>query len=290
MIPLGVSVTPFEQKLAALPDGDPGADWYVNARAILRGGDGGEHGLLIYKLVAERSNLGHPLVLLDIGTARGFSAIIMARAIIKTHVEGRVHTVDVVGHDEIRGWHADKHLPLDPLVDRSMSRLAIWSDGYQDEASRITPITGRSVEFLASWRNGPVDLAFLDGSHKYGDVKQELDLLESIVTPSGVIVLDDYHIGITALQVRSRALNALIRATGSVLRRLWPSSGERLRLATDTAFVVVKQRYSGIKRAILEFLQEQQGRWSLEIVSMPSRGEYQGNDYALALLTRVQKY
>ena len=51
--------------------------------------------------------------------------------------------------------------------------------------------------------------------------------------------------------------------------------------------MLVKQRYAGIKRAVSEFLEEREGRWSLEIVTMPSRGQYQGNDYALAVLTRA---
>ena len=36
----------------------------------------------------------------------------------------------------------------------------------------------------------------------------------------------------------------------------------------------------------MEFVEERDGRWSLEIVSMPSRGEYQGEDYSLAVLSR----
>ena len=51
-------------------------------------------------------------------------------------------------------------------------------------------------------------------------------------------------------------------------------------------FSVVKRRYSGIYRAVNEFLMERSSDWALEIVSMPSRGEYHAADYSLALLSR----
>ena len=46
------------------------------------------------------------------------------------------------------------------------------------------------------------------------------------------------------------------------------------------------QRYSGLRDAVVEFLEDRDGLWSLEVVTMPSRGEYQGGDYSLAVLSR----
>ena len=48
-----------------------------------------------------------------------------------------------------------------------------------------------------------------------------------------------------------------------------------------------KQRFPGIARAAGEFLAERKNRWSLGIVSMPSRGDYRIGDYSLAVLTRT---
>ena len=64
--------------------------WYRTAATVLRGGDGGEHGRLLYKLVLGMSSQrGGRLVVLDVGTARGFSAIAMARAMLDGELEGR---------------------------------------------------------------------------------------------------------------------------------------------------------------------------------------------------------
>lgn len=60
-LPAGTSVTPFERKRAELHAGDLSEAWYRHAAKTLRGGDGGEHGILLYKLLHQRSDSGHPL-------------------------------------------------------------------------------------------------------------------------------------------------------------------------------------------------------------------------------------
>ena len=44
---------------------------------------------------------------------------------------------------------------------------------------------------------------------------------------------------------------------------------------------------TNIREAVRELLEERHDQWSLEIITMPSRGDYQGDDYSLALLTRT---
>ena len=103
-IPQGSRVTPLEWRRADLNGPDISEEWYRTATCELRGGDGGEHGLLLYKLVLEGDRGDGPLVVLDVGTARGFSAITMARAMLDGKLEGRVYSVDVIGHDEPHNW------------------------------------------------------------------------------------------------------------------------------------------------------------------------------------------
>ena len=107
------------------------------------------------------------------------------------------------------------------------------------------------------------------------------------MAPEGMIVLDDYHLGSIVFRSHSGFINRCIRKVGPVLRKTSPSIGQRLTLGTDNDFVLVKHRFAGIAKAVREFLEEEEGQWSLEIVSMPSRGDYQDDDYSLALLTRV---
>ena len=281
-------VASLECKLSELTARDVPAEWYRTASRVLRGGDGGKHGLLLHKLIMEGARSDGPLVVLDVGTARGFSAITMARAMLDGELEGRVYSVDVIGHHEPLNWHGTKQEADEPLAGVEISRSEIWGRWFAEESALVTTINGRSMEVLKDWRHGPIDYAFLDGSHEYGDVRSELEALDSLMAEGGVIVVDDFHPGVVVYRVRSRLLNAIPGVIGRVLGKVWPKcrSWSR-RLSASNEYAIVRQRLSGVRNAVVEFVEERDGRWSLEIVSMPSRGEYQGGDYSLAVLSRA---
>ena len=70
MTPEGAAVKPLAGKLREQECPDFSAEWYGTAARVLRGGDGGEHGVLLYKLTMEGARSDGPLVVLDVGTAR----------------------------------------------------------------------------------------------------------------------------------------------------------------------------------------------------------------------------
>ncbi len=276
----------MDRKLAELRVDGPAPEWYRRSCDILRGGDGGEHGLLLYKLVRQHQVENRPLVVLDVGTARGFSAVTMARALCET-VSGCIYTIDVVDHHQARNWHVEKQPPGDPLAGMTLSRAEIWHRWYSHEADLVSPLKGRSWDLLAVWTHGPIDVAFLDGDHNHAAVSKELALLSPLMAPDGVIVLDDYHLVANVFRLRSRLVNRLVAEIGKGLRGPWPAAAQRLRLGTDNEFVVVKQKFSGITAAVHEFLVGQQDRWALEVVRMPAQGEQEDEDYGLTVLTRA---
>ena len=202
-------------------------------------------------------------------------------------MEGRVYSVDVIGHHEPLNWHGTKQEADEPLAGVEISRSEIWGRWFAEESALVTTINGRSMEVLKDWRHGPIDYAFLDGSHEYEDVRGELEALDSLMAEGGVIVVDDFHLGVVVYRVRSRLLNAVPGVIGRLLGRVWPRvrSWSR-RLSATNEYAIVRHRLSGVRNAVVEFVEERDGRWSLEIVSMPSRGEYQGGDYSLAVLSR----
>ena len=286
LTPPDARITPLRDKLAHLNTDDVSESWFDDAVRVLRGGDGGEHGLLLYKLV-RRLGPERPLVALDVGTARGFSAITIARALLDANLEGRVYSVDVIDHHRPHGWHGGKHDAGEPLAGMSISRSEIWSRWFADEANCVMPLLGQSHEILEDWSFGPIDVAFIDGEHTYDAVRRDLSLLEHLMTPGGVIVLDDYHTGVSMGAFRSRPVNGAVRLIGRAAKHVWPSARRRLHLGTGNEFLVVKRRYAGVYRAVSEFLMDGAGEWAIEIVSMPSRGDYHEADYSLALLARA---
>ena len=285
------SVTPLELKLSEIEANDMPESFYHRASRILRGGDGGEHGLLLYKLLTSKhSNCPrHPILSLDVGTARGFSAIAMARAILDADIQGRIYTVDIIDQHEPRNWHVAKQQSDEPLVGVQIARSKIWDQWYEEEAKVISPITGRSSEVLKSWNHGDIAFAFIDGDHRYHVVKADLEMLDTLMAEGGQIVLDDYHTGISATRIPlpSRIANLtsyyLERCLGKIGTK--PANILRSIFGNDNEYIITRHKFYGIKRAIHEFLEERPDRWSLEIITMPARGDYQGDDYSLALLT-----
>ena len=176
LTPLGARVVSLRDKLATLTTADVSESWYEDAVRVLRGGDGGEHGLLLYKLVY---CLDHerPTTILDIGTARGFSAITMARALLDAKLDGIVRTVDVMDHRSKFYWHVGKQDPKDPLANISISRCEVWSRWFEEEECRVTPLLGQSHQILENWSHGPIDVAFIDGEHTYDAVRRDLSLV-----------------------------------------------------------------------------------------------------------------
>ena len=283
LIPPGTRVTPLALKL----NQKPAKGWYERARLVLRGGDGGEHGQLLYGYIVACRNPGGGVVALDIGTARGFSAMTMARGMLDASLDGHVYTVDVIDHVDPHAWHAPKHSSDDPLAGAPESRAAIWQREFPEEATRITAITGRSTDLLRDWPHGRIDVAFVDGSHSYNDVKAELDMLDDIMAVDGVIVLDDVHFGVVIGRVRSRAVSVLAWLALSALRKILPKRGfHNARLGVGAEYAIVERRFSGIRKAVEEFIDERGQEWAIELVPMPRRGPYQTHDYALAILTR----
>jgi len=287
LIPAGARATPFTLKVQQGPQDD----WYERARLVLRGNDGGEHGKFLYSVIREREARGRCVVALDIGTARGFSAISMSRAMLDANLDGHVYTMDVIDHDDVYNWHGAKHGADDPLACGPTARSAIWQEWFPDESTRITPMTGRSTELLRAWPQNRIDVAFLDGSHTYDDVKAELEMLDGIMAEDGVIVLDDVHFGVMIGRVRSRAVSVLAWLALSALGKVLPKRDiHRARLGVGAEYAIVERRFTGIRNAVVAFIDESGPGWDLELVSMPRRGSYQTEDYSLAVLTRHGRF
>ena len=146
LMPKGARITPLPIKLSNLDSQDVDESWFGETIKLLRGGDGGEHGLLLYKLVRALSREAPP-VILDIGTARGFSAIIMARALLDANLEGTVYTVDVIEHQTELIWHGHKHDPRDSLANISISRSGYGPAGMTKNRAAFLQYMANHIEF-----------------------------------------------------------------------------------------------------------------------------------------------
>src|SRR3546814_7836254 len=118
------------------------------------------HGRLLYaflrRYLAECRS--EQAVLFETGTARGFSALCMARALQDEGAGGYVVTVDQLPHDRPMLWNCiDDH-------EGPRTRAQLLSD-YPELLSRIVFLRGRSDEVIKTLGLSRINFAFLDATH-----------------------------------------------------------------------------------------------------------------------------
>lgn len=149
-----------------------------------------QHGRILYatlrKYISERA-APSPLTIFETGTARGFSSIVMAKAIMDSHAQGKILTFDILPHNVPMYWNCiDDH-------DGARSRKALlnpWADlaeGY------VIFVEGDSRINLSRVSADNIGFAFLDGAHGYNDVLFEFETVARKQKIGDVIVFDDYN-------------------------------------------------------------------------------------------------
>ena len=128
----------------------------------------------------------HPGLIVEIGTQRGESTVVMGHAI--RHTGSHILTIDPVfrpdgAHyrDEHQGALFDKMDWYGLMETIKEQRL----EGY------ITLVPDYSYNVLARWDGRPIDLLFVDGAHTYADVLKDCQWME-YVRPGNFAVFDDW--------------------------------------------------------------------------------------------------
>jgi hypothetical protein len=151
-----------------------------------------QHGRIIYSVARDRlSTFGGFGIMLDIGTAKGFSALCLAWAIADADSGlrgvGRVVTLDSV--------HPNDRVHRNSVSELAFGRyltvgefLAPWP-----EAGLIHAIGTPSHQWLAMNRER-IALAFIDGKHTYAAVAEDLDGIKHHQESGDVIIADDLQV------------------------------------------------------------------------------------------------
>lgn len=147
------------------------------------------HGYVIssalYKYLSDHSGLDD-IVILETGTARGFSSVVMASVMNLKNMNGTIYTTD---HNDrfdncLKASQLKRKITLEECVEE-------WKDLVQ---KYITFKKGDSNKILNSLDTSlsRIHFAFLDGAHFYDYLKKELDFVASKQQVGDVIVCDDY--------------------------------------------------------------------------------------------------
>jgi hypothetical protein len=145
------------------------------------------HGFLLFNQLTNyisRNKKSDTILILDVGTARGFSSIVMSYVIDKLGVCGTILTIDKTSHERKTKWKS--------ILDGNsgISRAEIFK--MYKETKKIIFLQGKSKNVLKGTFLPRVNFAFLDGAHNWSSLRHEIDYLASRQVKGDIIVFDDY--------------------------------------------------------------------------------------------------
>ena len=139
-----------------------------------------------FEVFSDKKDNSEEFIILETGTARGFSAIMMAKILEMFHVKGKIYTTDKINQFDncIKSAQLNRSISIQECVEEWKPLV----DKY------INFIVGNTKTTLPSLNNklNRIHFAFLDGSHHYKDIKYELDYVAQKQQQGDVIVCDDY--------------------------------------------------------------------------------------------------
>jgi predicted O-methyltransferase YrrM len=156
-----------------------------------------QHGRILY--ARTRALLAHrpgPVDLLDIGTAKGFSALCLEWALRDSGRPGQVTSVDVIDPAS----HARRNTVAECDGLKTLAEiLKPWP-----EAQTIQFLHATGIDYLSYGRQR-IDVAFIDGKHRDEIVREEGHLLAARQQAGDLAIFDDVQIPGVAAAVRSLA-------------------------------------------------------------------------------------
>lgn len=190
-----------------------------------------QHGRVLYTALRhylKTANFPGPetgATILETGTARGFSATIMARALRDHGIPGSILTFDLLPHDTPMLWNCIDDLG-GPRTRRRL--LAPWEDLIDPCVIFLEMDSRRGLRKVAT---GRLRFAFLDGAHTARDVAQEFEAVQMRQKPGDTIVFDDYS---------PRLFPGLVRAVEEGCIK-WGYEKDTIRAGGDRAYVIARK-------------------------------------------------
>jgi predicted O-methyltransferase YrrM len=224
---------------------EPHPQWHDKAIRYLRGNSGhGWFGLYLYNLIRQSPNLN---TVINIGTARGYSAFCARQALHDSKRDGVVHTIDVISPTERRRWQGGTD---DPAQERQYSTKELLKEVTSEYPSdiKIKLHMGDSNTVLRSFSDVNPDLVFHDGRHTYTQVKTDYEMCNELASTNPVHVFHDCYLHEKISQRRLLDVRAFenyfeTSKIGGLIRRL-------------RQFTISKEHHPGVAEFYREAIEE----------------------------------
>ena len=150
------------------------------------------HGRLLYTLVSKYIydqkrdlNNNNDFTILETGTARGFSSLCMSKALLDNKANGKIITLDCIGHNEKMFWNCISD------SEGKKTREELLSD-WGKELSNIIFIQGWTLKTLDNLGLSRINFAFLDAQHTKQSVLKEFSYIYPRQKKGDIVFFDDY--------------------------------------------------------------------------------------------------
>ena len=120
----------------------------------------------------------------ETGTARGFSSICMAKALIDSGHKGTVNTIDIIPNKKKIYWNCISD------AEGKKTRLELLNS-WRKELQYINFIEGTTSRQMRKLKFEKIDFAFLDAQHDKESVIEEYNFVKRHQTRGDIIIFDD---------------------------------------------------------------------------------------------------
>ena len=145
------------------------------------------HGLIIYhklkKYISESKQ--NNFNILDLGTAKGFSSICLAKAIKDTNSQGKVISIDIIPHNKKMYWNSPNDFLGRFTREETLSK-------YKEYLKYIIYIQNDSTIALKTTHLNRIHFSFIDADHNYKKILSDIKIISSLQYRGDIIIFDDY--------------------------------------------------------------------------------------------------
>tara|TARA_Y100000589_G_scaffold23985_1_gene19790 strand:+ start:547 stop:1425 length:879 start_codon:yes stop_codon:yes gene_type:complete len=169
-------------------------DWFnevslITQTCIKNGELNFNHGKILYSLLSEyiqnKSNShNNNITVFETGSARGFSALCMSKAIIDQRISGKIITIDCISHNKKTYWNC-----ISDLEGEKTRQELLYK--WEKELSNIIFIQGWTNEILKKIGIKRINFAFLDAQHTKRAVLEEFNYINERQSSGDLIFFDD---------------------------------------------------------------------------------------------------
>jgi len=195
------------------------------------------HGRVLYsvlrKYISTHKEDIKTINILETGTARGFSALCMAKALSDSKVEGSIFTIDVLPHFIKMFWNS-----IADHNEGSQTRNNLLNDWNDLMERYIIFIQGFARQILPKIALTRINFAFLDGSHTYEDVIFEFNSITKYQKEGDIIIFDDYN---------EKDFPGIVKAVSNIADKKNYSVEIIRNFNTSRSYVVAKRLNNNIK-------------------------------------------